>query len=141
MATSTSFGTLFPRLSGCVPLSRAPCNAPILSDHDDRVLIGCCRGTRLPIQATPIEICEQRDPKGLYKKARRGEIKGFTGIDSVYEEPKTPDIVVGAKGEGVEECCAQVIQALEVRQLSASFGTISPARTRSSAICHPTPAV
>ena len=41
---------------------------------------------------TPIEICEQRDPKGLYKKARAGEIKGFTGIDAPYEAPKNPEL-------------------------------------------------
>lgn len=41
---------------------------------------------------TPIEICEQRDPKGLYKKARAGEIKGFTGIDAPYEAPEKPEI-------------------------------------------------
>ena len=41
---------------------------------------------------TPIEICEQRDPKGLYKKARAGEIKGFTGIDAPYEAPNKPEI-------------------------------------------------
>jgi adenylylsulfate kinase len=42
----------------------------------------------------PIEICEQRDPKGLYKKARRGEIKGFTGVDDPYEAPENPDLVI-----------------------------------------------
>jgi adenylylsulfate kinase len=43
---------------------------------------------------TPIEICEQRDVKGLYKKARAGEVKNFTGIDSPYETPKLPDITI-----------------------------------------------
>jgi adenylylsulfate kinase len=43
---------------------------------------------------TPIEVCEQRDPKGLYKKARAGEIKGFTGIDDPYEEPVAPELVL-----------------------------------------------
>ncbi|HEY5156030.1 MAG TPA: adenylyl-sulfate kinase [Acidimicrobiales bacterium] len=43
---------------------------------------------------TPIEQCEQRDPKGLYAKARAGELKGFTGIDAPYEEPDDPDLVV-----------------------------------------------
>ncbi len=42
----------------------------------------------------PIEVCEQRDPKGLYKKARAGEIKGFTGIDDPYEEPIAPELVL-----------------------------------------------
>jgi bifunctional enzyme CysN/CysC len=43
---------------------------------------------------TPIELCEQRDPKGLYAKARAGELKGFTGIDDPYEPPATPELVV-----------------------------------------------
>ena len=43
---------------------------------------------------TPIETCEQRDPKGLYKKARAGELKGFTGIDDPYEPPSTPDLTL-----------------------------------------------
>ncbi len=42
---------------------------------------------------TPIDVCEERDPKGLYEKARRGEIKGFTGVDDPYEEPLKPDYV------------------------------------------------
>lgn len=42
----------------------------------------------------PIEICEQRDPKGLYKKARRGEIRGFTGIDDPYEPPENPELII-----------------------------------------------
>ena len=44
----------------------------------------------------PIEVCEQRDPKGLYKKARAGEIKGFTGIDDPYEEPVSPELVLSS---------------------------------------------
>lgn len=48
---------------------------------------------------TPIEICEQRDPKGLYKKARDGIIKKFTGIDSPYEPPENPDIEIINKGD------------------------------------------
>ncbi len=44
----------------------------------------------------PLEVCEQRDPKGLYKKARAGEIKGFTGIDDPYEEPLEPELVLQA---------------------------------------------
>ena len=43
---------------------------------------------------TPIEVCEKRDPKGLYKKARKGEIKNFTGIDSDYEVPENPNVTV-----------------------------------------------
>src|SRR5581483_6026017 len=50
----------------------------------------------------PLEVCEQRDPKGLYKKARAGEIKGFTGIDDPYEAPLKPELVLdsGTKDPG-----------------------------------------
>ena len=61
---------------------------------------------------TPIEICEERDPKGLYKKARAGEIKGFTGIDAPYEAPQNPEIHLdGAKP--VEEIAQQTIDFLK----------------------------
>ena len=61
---------------------------------------------------TPIEICEQRDPKGLYKKARAGEIKGFTGIDAPYETPIKPEIHLdGAKP--VEEIAQQTVDFLK----------------------------
>ena len=60
---------------------------------------------------TPIEICEQRDPKGLYKKARAGEIKGFTGIDAPYEAPLKPEVHL--QGDlPVEQLAGEVIQYL-----------------------------
>ncbi|MBL4698801.1 MAG: adenylyl-sulfate kinase [Phycisphaerales bacterium] len=62
---------------------------------------------------TPIEICEQRDPKGLYKKARAGEIKGFTGIDDPYEVPNNPEIEVNTGDLSVEEGVNQLINALQ----------------------------
>jgi adenylylsulfate kinase len=43
---------------------------------------------------TPLDVCEKRDPKGLYKKARAGELKGFTGIDDPYEAPEKPELVL-----------------------------------------------
>lgn len=51
---------------------------------------------------TPLSVCERRDPKGLYQKAREGEIKGFTGIDSPYEVPKAADIVINTDLVSVE---------------------------------------
>jgi adenylyl-sulfate kinase len=51
----------------------------------------------------PIEVCEQRDVKGLYKKARSGEVKNFTGIDSPYEIPKNPDVVIHTHQNTVEQ--------------------------------------
>lgn len=61
---------------------------------------------------TPLETCEQRDPKGLYKKARSGEIKHFTGIDSDYQPPRNPDIHIKTAELSVEACANQVVQAL-----------------------------
>lgn len=61
---------------------------------------------------TPIEECEKRDPKGLYKKARAGEIKGFTGIDDPYEAPEKPEIHLKTLGRSVNECVQEVVDYL-----------------------------
>ncbi|RJG47588.1 adenylyl-sulfate kinase [Motilimonas pumila] len=61
----------------------------------------------------PLDICEQRDPKGLYKKARAGEIKNFTGIDSVYEAPDNPEIRVENGDQPLSIAVDQIIQYLE----------------------------
>jgi len=61
---------------------------------------------------TPIEICESRDPKGLYKKARAGEIKGFTGIDDPYESPASPEIDLKTDELSPEQAADQLIAAL-----------------------------
>jgi bifunctional enzyme CysN/CysC len=62
---------------------------------------------------TPLEICEQRDPKGLYAKARRGDLKNFTGIDSDYEPPVSPEIHLHTASEPVEQCVDRILQMLE----------------------------
>ena len=61
----------------------------------------------------PLEVCEQRDPKGLYKKARSGEIKNFTGIDAPYEEPAEPEVVIHTNDETVQICAKNIIKYLE----------------------------
>jgi adenylylsulfate kinase len=66
---------------------------------------------------TPIETCEARDPKGLYKKARAGEIKNFTGIDSEYETPEAAEITVNAKELNIEQCADKVIEYLQANQI------------------------
>ena len=63
----------------------------------------------------PLEICESRDPKELYKKARRGEIKGFTGIDQSYEEPVNCELVIRSGDMSVDECVQSVISLLQQR--------------------------
>lgn len=62
---------------------------------------------------TPLQKCEQRDVKGLYKKARAGIIKGFTGVDSEYEAPTNPDLVLKAGEWSVSDCVERVINMLE----------------------------
>jgi bifunctional enzyme CysN/CysC len=61
----------------------------------------------------PIEICRQRDPKGLYARVAKGEIANFTGVDSPYEVPECPDLVLPTWAASPERLCHQVIQRLE----------------------------
>lgn len=65
----------------------------------------------------PLQACEERDPKGLYKKARNGEIPAFTGIDSPYEEPVNPELIIDTDGLSVQQSVAQIVQYLQNRQL------------------------
>ena len=65
----------------------------------------------------PLEICEQRDVKGLYKKARAGEIKNYTGISSPYEAPKNPDITLLSGYQSLQECVKIVIGELREREI------------------------
>ena len=62
---------------------------------------------------TPLEICEQRDPKGLYKKARAGEIKNFTGISDPYESPETPELRLEGGTKSPNELANEVIAYLK----------------------------
>ena len=64
---------------------------------------------------TPLEVCEQRDPKGLYKKARAGQIKEFTGIDSPYEAPLAAELRIDTQGKNVEQCIDEMMAFLETR--------------------------
>ena len=67
--------------------------------------------------STPLTVCEERDPKGLYKKARAGEIKHFTGIDSDYEAPQSSEIILDTSKYSVEECVKQLIDLLKARNI------------------------
>ena len=64
---------------------------------------------------TPLEVCEARDIKGLYAMARRGEIKGFTGIDDPYEEPVNPELTINTVDRTPQECAQEIIDYLEER--------------------------
>ena len=59
--------------------------------------------------ATPLEVCEQRDPKGMYARARSGELTGFTGIDDPYEEPEQPELTIDTAAMSVDECVEAVL--------------------------------
>ena len=62
-----------------------------------------------------IEVCEQRDVKGLYKRAREGEVKEFTGVSAPYEEPEQPELVVETGSDSLEACTEQVLEFLRER--------------------------
>jgi adenylylsulfate kinase len=65
--------------------------------------------------ATPLAVCEQRDPKGLYRRARAGEIPEFTGVSAPYEPPEAPEVRVDTAEADLDACAAQVIDALAAR--------------------------
>ncbi len=60
----------------------------------------------------PVEVCEQRDPKGLYKRARAGEIKEFTGISAPYERPESPELALDTDHRDVKSCVADIMERL-----------------------------
>ena len=66
---------------------------------------------------TPLDVCEQRDPKGLYKKARAGEIKHFTGIDSDYQVPVNPEIRIDTSANSLEQSVQQLVAYLKDKQV------------------------
>jgi len=64
-----------------------------------------------------LETCESRDVKGLYKRARAGEIKNYTGIDSLYEAPDNPELIIDTEGESLEESVTKVIDFLKSKEI------------------------
>lgn len=68
----------------------------------------------------PVEVCEQRDVKDLYKKARAGEIKDFTGISAPYDEPQNPDLVIDTDKQSLEESVERVVQLLLEKGITTS---------------------
>ena len=70
---------------------------------------------------TPIEVCESRDPKGLYKKARAGEIKGFTGINDPYEAPLSPELTLSAAEKTPDVLADEVIVYLQQQGICPSL--------------------
>jgi sulfate adenylyltransferase len=78
-----------------------------------RQMIDRCGGFIEVYVATPLEVCEQRDRKGLYAKARAGIIKGFTGIDDPYEEPEHAEIVIDTQELSADLAAHRILLTLE----------------------------
>ncbi len=99
--------------AGCVVLTAFI--SPFRSDRD-RVRALVKEGDFLEIYCRcDLTVCEQRDVKGLYKKARSGEVKEFTGISSPYEAPLAPEMIVDTGQQDLELCVQQVLDALQAR--------------------------
>lgn len=92
--------------------------SPLKSDREiARTLSAAAKLPFIEIHvATSLEECERRDPKGLYARARAGELKGLTGVDAPYEPPESPDLVLDTAGADVDELAAQVIELLNQRR-------------------------
>ncbi len=89
--------------------------SPFHADRDTvRQIVGKDRFTEIFIDC-PLEVCEQRDAKGLYEKARKGLIPDFTGIDSPYEIPENPDLVIHTNNEAIGESLAKIIHHVEAK--------------------------
>lgn len=87
--------------------------SPFQSDRDQvKKIVGAENYMEVFVD-TPLEVCEQRDVKGLYKKARAGEIKNFTGIDSTYEIPVRPDIIIQTHVLSVNDSLALLLSVVE----------------------------
>jgi adenylylsulfate kinase len=85
-----------------------------LMPHGDFIEIHC---------VCPLAVCEERDVKGLYKKARKGEIRDFTGISSPYEEPEKPELRIDTGSQSLEDCVRQVIDLLRSRNVLPDMET------------------
>ena len=86
--------------------------SPYLEDRiQAREIIGQEDFIEIYIKAD-LSVCESRDPKGLYKKARAGEIKGFTGIDAPYEAPKNPELIIESDKYDVDTCAEKIVDFL-----------------------------
>lgn len=96
-------------------LTMAAFVSPYRADRDRvRASVGEGDFIEVYVQAS-LDACEARDPKGLYKKARAGEIKDFTGISAPYEAPEAPEILLENDGVAPEACAAQVVAYLEAQ--------------------------
>jgi adenylylsulfate kinase len=127
-----SQGLTFSKEDRCENIMRIGYVAEILSKHGVSVIVSAISPyksardiVRKKIQAfvevyvkCSIEECERRDVKGLYKKAKTGEIKNFTGISDPYEEPVNPEVICYTENESIEESVAKILACLEALHLT-----------------------
>lgn len=91
--------------------------SPYRETRDEcRALIGAARFIEVYVNA-PIQVCEARDPKGLYAKARRGELTGFTGIDDPYEPPLGPELILDTVACSPADNASRILQYLQAKGL------------------------
>lgn len=89
--------------------------SPYRADREmARSIIGAERFLEVYVRA-PLEVCERRDPKGLYRRARQGEIPDFTGVSAPYEAPEAPDVMLDSERHTVAQCVAQVLATVMAR--------------------------
>jgi bifunctional enzyme CysN/CysC len=89
--------------------------SPLSADRAEaKAIIGADDFLEVYVQC-PLEVCEQRDTKGLYAKARRGEIQHFTGIGSPYEPPHSPDLILSTATEGLEKSADELVAFIKKR--------------------------
>ena len=102
--------------SGVVAL--ASLVSPLKSDRD--IARALNNAAKLPFievwVSTPVSECEKRDPKGLYKRARAGELTGLTGVDGPYEPPESADLVVDTTGADIDDLVKQVLAVLDEKR-------------------------
>ena len=90
------------------PIKKDRNEAKKLISSDDFIEIYC---------KASLEVCENRDVKGLYKRARSGEIKNYTGIDSPYEEPENPELIIDTDNQSLEDSVSTILNFLELNEI------------------------
>jgi adenylyl-sulfate kinase len=104
--------------SGAVAICAAV--SPFRAGREEcRVLIGPSRFVEVFVD-TPLDVCEERDPRGLYRRARRGEVTHVSGLDAPYEPPLAPDVVLDTERDSVEASVSHILTCLRARRLVQS---------------------
>ncbi len=103
-------------------ITLAACISPFKAERDfARSLVPAGKFVEVFVD-TPLELCEHRDNKGLYRRARAGEISNFTGIDSPFERPAQPEIVIDTSGRSPGQCIDTIMDYLSARRLITPTG-------------------